>query len=331
MKSLSIIIPEYNEYDLLIDTVKSIQDTIDIEHYEIIIVHDGSDKTSDLSQFKNIVEVFKKERSGVGNSFDIGVSKAQYKNLAIMGADIRFRKNNWATKLIEYINRHPKHLICPVNLGLNMTNKKDVNDEKLVKRYGAEICLFLNKDDLPPKGSVMKRLATDEAKDNYRNIFEAKWIPEEEEEEYDIPCVLGAFYGVNKDWYDYIKGFKHHKYWGTLEPYISLKSWFAGGGCKLVKDIEIGHIYTRPNNQATPDILIYNKLVVALLLFPRDKALIFINYLGDNPNVAKAKSDLLSVIDDITKTRNYLEKIFERDIHWFYQKFKFKHYDFLGK
>jgi hypothetical protein len=33
--------------------------------------------------------------------------------------------------------------------------------------------------------------------------------------------------------------------WGHLEPYISLKSWFHGGGCTLFPNIEVTHLFNR--------------------------------------------------------------------------------------
>jgi hypothetical protein len=127
--------------------------------------------------------------------------------------------------------------------------------------------------------------------ESFRGIIEAQWKSinvTSKDKSYEIPCILGACYGVKKSWYNYIDGFWGHKSYGTLEPYISLKSWRMGGSCRIAPQIETGHIFKREGTHGiTQESLLYNKMLVATLLFDDYQRLI--DFLGMNGSVARAK------------------------------------------
>jgi len=152
-------------------------------------------------------------RRGVGGSIDHGVHMVKTKYICILGSDTIF------------LNGHPEDMIrgdttisCARNMGKSM-------------RRGADILLKVTEADLP-NSSVLK------GNMNYRSILDSKWRNKDGKK---VPCVLGACYVMNTEWYRYLKGFLGHRMWGTLEPYISMKSWLAGGDCKMV-DVEANHI-----------------------------------------------------------------------------------------
>lgn len=70
---------------------------------------------------------------------------------------------------------------------------------------------------------------------SYRDVIVSKWASKPtiigEKDYYEIPCVLGANYGISLNWFKTLKGFEGLKMWGSLEPFLSLKSWLAGGKC----------------------------------------------------------------------------------------------------
>jgi hypothetical protein len=105
---------------------------------------------------------------------------------------------------------------------------------------------------------------------------------------FEIPCILGAFYGVKKAWYEYVDGWSLHKFWGTLEPLIGLKSWLFGGSNRTAPRIETGHIFKKVGWHGTKqEALMYNKMLVATLLFDDYQRLI--NFLGTNPVVERGR------------------------------------------
>jgi hypothetical protein len=107
--------------------------------------------------------------------------------------------------------------------------------------------MTMGNDDLPPNSKLRER------KGGYTNLFQGKWRKKQDDEPYELPCLMGSFYFTSKAYYNQIHGWDTepgnkycgHQCWGHLEPYISLKSWLHGGGCVLYPDIESTHLFNR--------------------------------------------------------------------------------------
>ena len=314
---ISVIIPYHNEgLDFISATINSIKDTIDVS-YEIIVVDDCSEKalgsiSGAWEDLPGITILRHRKPKGVGQAFDTGVKKAKAENLFLMGSDIRFIPNNWASKMIEEIDNHPKAISCTTCVGLNSETEEgmDMNVRRhRSRRNGARILIFHDNISHPKKPKT------------FRSILEAQWLPVykgESKESFEIPCVLGAAYGIKKEWYDYIDGWWGHRSWGTLEPMISLKSWFMGGSCRTTPDIETGHIFKRHGTHATPfHHLMYNKLLTAMLLFDEHNSSRMIEFLGRNPNVDGGKKmfgDMRRKVE--AKRKEYAKKIVVDPAEW---------------
>jgi glycosyltransferase involved in cell wall biosynthesis len=297
--SLSIIVPYHNEgRDFIKTTIDSIIESIDLTEYEIIVVDDCSE--TPLDKIDNVTVIRHEQNLGVGAAFDTGVKESKYENLFIMGSDIRFIPNNWATQIIKEIELYPKSFTCTSCVALTADNM-DINkrrNENVVN--GATILMFHDKKSNPLKD------------DKFRSIIEAQWLPRLKDrnlDSYDIPCILGAAYGVKKEWYNYVDGWSGHKKWGTLEPYISLKSWLFGGSCRIAPRIETGHIFKNHGTHGTPqEFLFYNKILVSTLFFDDYERLI--NFLGTNTTIEKAKEMYNKNIEFIlSKREEYKNKI----------------------
>lgn len=336
MKELTIIIAEHNEGDQLLDTLLNLYETSDPSLYNVIVVSDGSD--IDAPDTGNETRIKFYERKGVGAAFDRGMKLVETPYAIIMGSDIRFKENGYIEKMLTYVKRYPQSIICTANVGVN---PQKMDFDRGYRRYGAFILPFLTAEDLPPKGSIMARLREDKATESYRNILESKWMPAKEKDEiYQLPCVLGAFYGINTYWYKMLRGFRGHRYWGTLEPFISLKSWFAGGDCMCAPDIEVAHIFkggsNRPSHTTLAHDLLYNKLAISRILFSEDVADKFINFLKGRPQYTTDSLDMqmAEAIFEANRDKIYSERekfrdIQTRDIYWYKKKFPFKHYDVI--
>jgi hypothetical protein len=139
---------------------------------------------------------------------------------------------------------------------------------------------------------------------------------------YEIPCILGAAYGVRKKWYKYIDGFWGHKKWGTLEPYISLKCWLMGGTCLTAPHIETAHIFKTVGTHGTEfEYLAYNKLLVAWLLFSLPDKNRLIKHLNESEYLYKAKNMIGDNFGAIIKKRNEYHKKFKMTITELVAKF----------
>lgn len=97
MKKISVIIPVYNEQNLITDCLESLKKQ-SCQNMEIIIVDDGSsDNTpsivsSLISQISN-AKLLRQQHSGPGNARNFGVSKAAGEILVFVDADMTFDKN----------------------------------------------------------------------------------------------------------------------------------------------------------------------------------------------------------------------------------------------
>ena len=133
---------------------------------------------------------------------------------------------------------------------------------------------------------------------------------------YEVPCILGAAYGVSKKWYNYIDGFWGHKFWGALEPYISLKSWLFGGDCLVAPHIETAHIFNEPgesgghgNENKYALYKNYNRILAAWLLFPKLDRTKLIDWLKETESVVKAKEMIKEdIIKILEKRKEYTSK-----------------------
>jgi len=299
---LSLIIATHNEpRSFTQECVTQIRETIDVEPYEIIVVDDGSDKPIGI---KGAIVVRHPKKRGVGAAFDTGVKEAQYDNIIIMGCDIRFMKNKWASRMLEVINNDPKSIVCANCVALRDSGKPEDMDvslrAKIKKNSGASLLYYHNKsvDKNKPK--------------SYRSILQAKWLPKGKSKGVaEVPCILGAIYAIKKEWYKHIDGFWGHRQWGCLEPYISLKSWLFGGRCYCHEGVDIGHIFKSGNPHKTDTWMIrYNRLMTAYVLFRgiyRDK---LSSYVPDDLKWRKAKSLVAKNINSLeSKCSEYQKKI----------------------
>lgn len=318
--NLSIIISYHNEgWGFIQEAINSIKSTIDISDYEIIVVDDCSDVRL-ITQWQLIDPAIKLrivthlENKGVGAAFDTGVNEAKSNNIFLMGSDVRFTSNNWASKIVKEINKYPKSLICTSVVPLQKAHPEITFE--VAKKY-LKLDLY--------RGAFIKYFMKDET--GKTDILEASWMPREflalrkpdyiaPTECYEIPCILGAAYGVSKKWYKHIDGFWGHKFWGTLEPYISLKSWLFGGSCLVAPQIETAHIFNEPGESGGhgdetkyATYKSYNRMLVSLLLFPGHDSMKLIKWLKETESVLKAKEMINENMPIILEKRDeYISK-----------------------
>jgi glycosyltransferase involved in cell wall biosynthesis len=253
MKQLSIIMPHYNDVETLMGTISELYETIDVSSFELIVVNDGSKfrLPEDYAMRKNMRYVEHFVNLGVGQAFDTGVRLANSDNIILMGADVRFKKNGWASRMLSVIKQNQTSIIATA-CGSTTSD---------VVYYGADVMFLVKNKDLG-LGHPRKHI------EDYTSVLEGKWRPRTSRGVYEVPCLMGAFYGVKKSWYEKIRGFELHYKWGGLEPYISLKTWKMGGSVLVDSDNITYHIFNRkPQRDALWDVLAYNQLMIANTVF----------------------------------------------------------------
>jgi len=105
---ISIVIPTYNELNVLLECLKSLESQ-DISNFEVIIVDDGSiDDTiklaSDFRSKNYTLEVIKQDHKGPGSARNLGSKKAKGEILVFVDADMTF-ENDFLRKLVNPIKK----------------------------------------------------------------------------------------------------------------------------------------------------------------------------------------------------------------------------------
>lgn len=300
---LSIVMCFRNEDSEPEQTIESILATHGKTHIEILAIDDCSSESTNLSRFPRVRYIRNTKRLGVGPCRDFGVDDARSENILIIDAHMRFRQDNWAEKGKAAIEANPLSIFCTKSIDTG-SGRFDSKQRVLPMNHGLPyyvgcgLQLFLTQRDNPRKPA------------GYRNIIESKWAEEKYGNMYPIPCLMGSNYFFKKARYQKLHGFKGLKTWGNSEPFLSLKSWLAGGDIRLIKNIEIGHLYRRKNPNTVPrEHIIYNKAVIAKILFTPGFADELIDFLGDKPEVRKAKELLERNAGVIEAERTYFSSI----------------------
>lgn len=301
---ISICIPCKDDHIELDRTIKSIQKTV-TEEFEIIVCDDGSKESIKRSDCKVVRH---KNTIGVGAAIDNAVKHANFDIIAISGADIVHKKDNWATKGLKKVLSEPKTIFSSTTVGY----KQELNVFVKTKRYGAELILKADINDIP----LSRRFAYPK---DWKMLYRSKWNNKYVEE---TSSLLGAFYIMDKNWYNHLKGFQMHRRWGSLDSYLAMKSWLAGGKCKVINNIITGHEFKTGKYQPM-DWLYYNKALVTRTLFPyKEKELL--EWTHDMLKTQMGVNMLNSYIDEVSELTEYLQSIFVHDLAWYVKKFNLK-------
>ena len=304
MKKLSIVIPHLNEGGLLKETLSSIYKTADSKMLEIITIDDNSTVSYDISQFTDVIKIINKTRIGVDACRSLGVASSSSNYCLLLDGHMKFRNDDWAKKMIAYIDNYPKTIWCTTCLGLGY-GTTEIEDHK-GKYFGADLKLFTPKEKDRP----------------CRQVVEGVWSSEKKGDEYEISCLMGANYFFNKDWFNYIRALSGLMSWGSSEPAVSIKSYLSSGDCRITKKIEIGHFF-RDNSPFSTSIshLVYNKLLLLKTIFPEELESKLMKHIPNDINLINALKMIEENKDFVQKEKNYYKSIFKVSFYDFCNKF----------
>ena len=297
MKRLSIVMPFLNEGEEPLRTIDSIYASGYKEEVEVIAIDDFSDRSfTDFSAYPEVKVHRNNQRVGVAASRDKGVALAETDNILIIDGHMRFCQDGWLDRMVTALDEQPNTLFCTTCVAL-AENQMDMQ-KATQKYYGANIVLV---DETQANSPIAAQ------------ILEPKWAEPQEKDEYEIPCILGANYAVKKSWYQRIKGLEGLQKWGGDEVFLSLKTRLAGGSCRLLKDIEIGHMFRDHAPYVTQMFhMYYNKMWMCWTLFPEELAY---QLLGFIPHTNEKKIAQIHISDQwlhIQAVRAYYKGIFTR-------------------
>jgi glycosyltransferase involved in cell wall biosynthesis len=290
MADLTVIIGMKNEADQLKETLKSIRATQDAD-VNIIVIDDASTDKYPYTQVcstYNAKIIRNRVNQGVGASRDLGIKEATTRHILMIDGHMRFRRDNWVTKISKYLDEHPKSVMCA---GCGFLNKKrlteDLNtqdkiDEKLHTWGWRGAGIGLN-----------TKLAAGWTGNKY-------WR-DKNTGAYQIPTVMGASYAITVDWYNEIGGLGLLTAWGLDEQFLSWKSWRMGGDARVMTDVWIGHIWkTRPNTVKFDNAkMIRNKYVTAMITLPEPFKTKMVSIIEKSDRQLKGRKELANVIRDV--------------------------------
>lgn len=253
MHKLTIIIPFLNEGIEVYNTLKSFKDSTK-SSFNIILINDCSTDHFDyrkVAEEFNAIYVEHEERKGVAASRDEGVRLCITEYFILLDAHMRVYQEDWLTIITELLDVNKKLLICCSTFALDVEGNP-YSSSKSAIGYGAVF--------------------------DFSNL-NINWLYSHNQNISNIPCVLGASYACNKQYWSFLKGLEGLKSYGFDEQLISLKVWLSGGSCKVVKDIVFGHIFRDnrvPPYQLQENNYYLNQLLIVELFYNDEFKKIFI-------------------------------------------------------
>lgn len=119
---VSVIVPAYNEEEVIGDCIKSLLEQ-NYENIEIIFVDDGStDKTLEIVKSFKSVKVFEQNHGGPGNARNLGSQESKGEILSFVDADMTFDKNFIKNLIRPIIHDGEIGTIDGVQIALNQDN-----------------------------------------------------------------------------------------------------------------------------------------------------------------------------------------------------------------
>lgn len=301
MNKLTVVIPFLNEGEEIINTVKSIRETAGSK-VEILLINDASFDSYDYKRVANMYDakyLNNDSRLGPAQSRDIGIENCETEFFLTVDGHMRFYNNNWWQLIIENLEKNKQAIFCTYCRPLDV--------------YGNDI------KNRPHFGAYIDFLGINGPKFVLSPIWIRKdWYPTETTVK--IPCIFGATYTSSKEYWKYLNGLSGLKQYGLEEPYISIKAWMEGGGCYLIKNVEIAHLFR--DEFLVPidtDYYVYNRLLITETLLPSTLKNDVYNVLRQNESfhLRNAMNLLLDNQREIDCLMEYNKKIFKNDFDFF--------------
>lgn len=305
MKDLTIIITFRNEGEQVLKTIKSFHKYVAPTLFNVLCVDDASDDGYDYSEvadFDNVTLVTNSERLGVAGSRDKGVQLAETEFVFLIDGHMRIFCDV-ISALIGKLKVYKRSLLCL--------------QSKIIKYEGDNLVIDAN---VPNSKGV--KINLDESD---KNFLEYSWEQLQESDllltDITIACVMGACYAIEKEYYIYLHGLNGLAQWGLDEQFLSAKVWREGGKVLLLKDLEIGHIYSQQKNYRNfYGVKIYNKLIIAYLICPDTT---YNKYRETLTSMPEKIADIFNIfLPQIGKEKAYLDSIFTKSYKFLKQKNK---------
>ena len=309
---LTCIIPFQNEGQEVERTVASIRGTSN--KVNIMLINDCS---TDGFDYKSVSDIYgckyieTEKNLGVAGCRDYAVSLCETEYFLLLDAHMRFYDMDWEEKLLPYLKKYEKSIITGNTLVFSYNINSDIYTDEL----------HFNYKNCNTRAAIIN---------DYENgwIFTGKWTNNEmpgyeNKNLIPISCCMGAVYASNKTWWNRIDGLKGLAKWGQDEPYMSIKTWLAGGQVFLIKDWCVGHLYRDMSAYLVPSNLKLRNRIFLINFFYRDENKIYdqLNLLKKLVGISKyneAFEEYSLEKDNLLELKNHFwEHIAVTDLDWF--------------
>ena len=292
---LSVLMSFLNEREEVGRTVRSIRETVGNE-VDVIVVNDHSDDGYDYEadlEGLNVHYYYNKYRIGAAAGKEKAVQICSTPYFILLDAHMRFYDGNWAKRIVEELDKKPNQLLCCQTRMLRKLKNGKVKDRGEMGVYGA----YVDFDDSHYVPGIQWNSGDIATCLDYGQV----------------PAVLGASYCSSKKYWNRLKGLQGLVHYGGEEPYISIKAWLEGGGCRLISDVVVGHLY----REHAPYVLVglpnlYNYFAIIKTLFPvSEQGPALTSFLQKNPKLSKRLQTIYPVYrKELGKLRKYYESSF---------------------
>lgn len=300
--TLSILITAHNEPLAEVNaTIASIRETAG--DVEIVLVDDGSQLPLDLED-KTVRLIRSEERCGVGPARHLAALHATGDWFLIIDAHMRFEAG-WIDRAFKRIAGRETTLFCATCVGLE-PGQMEMVKAKYSYTSGASIHFYGPDRNRPDK----------------MQILESVWNPDRQGDDFPIASIMGAAYLLSAQWYFHIGGLRMLRGWGGDETFLALKTWLAGGECRAMKCVRVGHQFRETSSYRTEAWQpVWNKFMIAHTCLPTVKAWKLVGLFEGGEELRTAKQRLTCDWGQIQCERAYLESIFTRSFEWYCEFF----------
>lgn len=145
------------------------------------------------------------------------------------------------------------------------------------------------------------------------------------ENSFDVPCVLGASYACSCDYWLYLGGLKGLRSYGYEEQLISIKVWLSGGKCKVLKNVQLGHIFREKNKvpyQISMPAYHANQFMLVEMFYNEEYKRRFMQDIRKRVDIETVNAgieDLKQYRQEVLEEKEYYKKIFCRDFDFIMQ------------
>ncbi len=297
MKRITVVVTAHNEdYSEINATVSNIISTAG-NRVNIIFVDDASPMPVSLqNKVSRLIRL--DERAGVAGARHVAMSYVDTEFALITDAHVRFEPG-WPGRCWDAMIKGRSEddfkstIFCGTCVALS---KQNMDMAQAKSEYNGATIRFYGQGPHGPE------------------IIEGKWVADRPgDDHYPLPGIMGACYLMTTDWFFQIGGLRLLRGWGGDEPFLALKTWLAGGECRMLKSLRVGHQFRDGGPYRTETWqLWYNRLAIIHTCIPDPWKQKLLDAFPTDGEVATARRKIAEDANHIAVERAYYTRIFTR-------------------